>query len=215
MAVSEREHSRESEASLIGCMARGDEAAAREVYETFCDPLLRFVVRRIRGSREDAEEITNDTFLAAMDMGETYDGSCSVFSWLCGLARNRIVDFHRRTGAAKRIPEDRLVRIDSETRSRLRELHDPSVSVEELVASLDRVRLVQALLNTLTPDQREAVSMRYVEGFSVPEIARIMRRTERSVERLLEKARERPRREMLRWLGDEPFRMICLELLVI
>jgi RNA polymerase sigma-70 factor (ECF subfamily) len=173
------------------------------------------VLRRVRGSAEDAEEITNDIFLAVVDLGETYDGSCSVFTWLCSLARNRIVDFRRRADAAKRVPEDRLLRLDDATKRALRDLHDPSVSVEELVEQMDRVRLVQSLLESLSPEQREAVTMRYVEGFSVQEIARVMKRSEKAVERLLERAKKKPRREILRWLGDEGFRTVCLELLTL
>jgi len=43
-------------------MARGDEAAAQQVYETNCGPRLRYTFRRLHGTREDAEEIVNDSF---------------------------------------------------------------------------------------------------------------------------------------------------------
>lgn len=215
MAIADGALTGRGDVALVRRMAQGDPDAARVVYETHCDPLLRFIVRRFHGTREDAEEIVNDTFLSALDLGETFDGSCTLLSWLCSLARNRIIDHHRRIGAAKRIPESRLVRIDSETRAKLRQIRDPSKSVTELVEQLDRVRVVQALLNTLTPDQKEAIVLRYVEGFSVSEISKVMNRTERSIERLLDKAKEKPRREMVKWLGNESFRMLCMELLVL
>ncbi len=196
-------------------MARGDEGAARELYLAHCDVLFRFVRRRSKGSIEDAEEITNDTFITAFDVAHTFDGSCSALTWLCSLAHHRIVDFRRHATAAKRIPEDSLVRIDDESKRLMRSIHDPSASVEDLVEQMDRVRVVQALLDTLTPEQREAVTMRYVEGFAVSEIARIMKRSEKAVERLLERAKEKPRREMLRWLGEGSFRIVCLELLTL
>lgn len=210
-AIGEREYSK----ALVHQMARGDCDAAKEFYESHCDQLLRFVVRRVNGSVEDAEEIANDVFLAALDLGHSYDGSTAPFSWLCSLARNKIVDFRRRIRATKRIPVERLVRIDDESKRIVREVHDPSVSIEQLVEQIDRVRLVQKLLESLTHEQREAVTMRYVEGFSISEIAQVMKRSEKSVEKLLERAKERPRREVIRWLGDEGFRMVCLELLVL
>ena len=57
--------------------------------------------------------------------------------------------------------------------------------------------------------------MRYIEGFSVNEIAQIMKRSTKAVERLLERAKEKPRREMLRWFGDEGFTILCLDVLII
>ncbi|KAA0238973.1 MAG: sigma-70 family RNA polymerase sigma factor [Armatimonadetes bacterium] len=213
MAIAERDSAFEPGRELIHRLAAGDESAARELYVSHCDALFRFVRRRCSLSIEDAEEIVNDTFLAALELASGFELRCSVMTWLCSLARNRIVDHLRKVGAAKRIPDGEFVRIDDASRKALREVHDPNVSVEHIVERLDRVRLVQALLNSMTADQREAVTMRYVEEFSVPEIARIMNRTPNAVERLLERAKIGPRREMLKWLGNESFRALCFDLL--
>jgi RNA polymerase sigma-70 factor (ECF subfamily) len=97
----------------------------------------------------------------------------------------------------------------------LRRVHDPTASLEDIVDRLDRVRLVQSLLDSMTPEQREAVTLQYVEQFSVSEIARIMGRSEKAVERLLERAKERPRQEMFKWFGEESFRMLCFDLLTL
>ena len=83
----------------------------------------------------------------------------------------------------------------------------------DIVDKVDRVRLVQALLDSMSPEQREAVTLRYVEQFSISEIAKIMKRSEKAVERLLERAKERPRQEMFKWFGEEAFRVMCFNLL--
>ena len=74
--------------------------------------------------------------------------------------------------------------LDDDTRKALRQVYDPSTSLDDLVDRLDRVRLVQELLDSMSPEQREAVTLRYVEQFSIGEIARIMDRSEKAVERL-------------------------------
>jgi len=215
MATVELAERLKGDIDLVRRMASGDGAASRVFYQVYCDSLFGFVVRRTKGSVEDAEEITNDTFLSALDLAPSYDGSCSALTWLCSLAQHRIIDFRRRVGAAKRIPEESFIRIDDQSKKLLRSIHDPSASMDDIVEQLDRARMVQALLDKMTPEQREAVTMRYVEGFSVAEISRIMKKSPKAVERLLERAKERPRREMLRWLGEDGFAVLCLEVLVI
>lgn len=84
-------------------------------------------------------------------------------------------------------------------------VHDPRADLEELVDRLDRVRLVQALLDSLSPDQREALSLHYIEGFSLSETAILMKRSEKAVERLLERAKGTSRKDVVRWLGEEAF----------
>lgn len=215
MAIVEAAKMPHADVARVHRMARGDEDATREVIYAHLDPLFCFVRRRIGGSIEDAEEIAQDTLLTACEMGLTYDGSCSVTTWLCSFARLRISDFLAREGRQKRIPKEMLVRIDDESKNALRLARDPDADLEQIVDQMDRVKMVQALLDTLTSEQREAMTMRYVEEFSVAEIARIMGRSEKAVERLLERAKEKPRKEMLRWLGEAEFRLLCLSLLTI
>lgn len=215
MAVVERDEALKDDVALLRRMARGDEEAVREVYATFADPLYRFILRRVNGSAEDAEEIVNDVFVTALRYGASFEGKCSAFTWLCSLARSKVTAQRRSATSLKRIPEESLMRIDDESKGLLRKVHDPSISPEEIVEQLDRVRIVQALLDTLSPEQREAVTLRYVEGFSVAEIAEVMKRSEKAVERLLERAKERPRQELFRWFGEESFRTLCLSMLMI
>jgi RNA polymerase sigma-70 factor (ECF subfamily) len=215
MATVELGERLKNDIDLVHRMAAGDTSAARLFYQANCDALFGFVVRRTKGSIEDAEEIANDTFLSAFDLAHSFDGSCSVLTWLCSLAQYRIIDYRRKANAAKRIPEDSFIRIDDYSKQVLRSIHDPAASMDDIVEQLDRVRIVQSLLQTMTPDQREAVTMRYVEGFSVDEISKIMKKSTKAVERLLERAKDKPRREMLHLLGEDGFTILCLEVLII
>jgi RNA polymerase sigma-70 factor (ECF subfamily) len=215
MAIVESARALEPDVSLVRRMARGDEEAAHGLIEAHGDALYRFVLRRVAGSVEDAEEIVQDTFVAAVRLGESFDGTCSVLTWLCSLARLKLGDFRKSQMAQKRRSEIPPVSLDDETMGMLRRVHDPNASLENIADQLDRVRLVQALLDAMSPEQREAVTLRYVEQFSVAEIARIMKRSDIAVERLLERAKERPRQEMFKWFADEPFRAMCFEVLTL
>jgi RNA polymerase sigma-70 factor (ECF subfamily) len=215
MAVVDCESGIGEDVLLLRRMAQGEEDAVRLAYEAHADGLYRFALRRVRGSVEDAEEIVQDVFVAAVRYGAGFEGRCSAFTWLCTLARGRIAEKRRAETSAKRIPRERMMPIDDESRRLLRKVHDPSLSPEEIAERLDRARLVQDLLDSLTPEQREAVLLKYVEGFSVAEIAQIMKRSVKAVERLLERAKERPRQEMMGWFADESFRVLCLGVLML
>jgi RNA polymerase sigma-70 factor (ECF subfamily) len=202
-----------TDVDLVHAMARGDEDAAHGLIEAHGDAMLRFVLRRTGGCVEDAEEVVQDSFVAAVRMAGTYDGSCAVRTWLCSIARLKVGDHLRNAARQKRSAEKPLVSLDDETLGALRKVHDPSASLEDIVDRMDRARIVQVLLNSMSPEQREAVVLRYVEQFSIGEIAKLMNRSEKAVERLLERAKERPRQEMFKWFGEEPFRAMCFELL--
>ena len=215
MAIVEGVQAPVNDVALVQRVSRGDEEAAHELIAAQADSLFRFVLRRIDGLVEDAEDIVQETFLAAVRMAKTYDGTCSVFTWLCHLARLKISDYLKVLRTQKRSAEKPPLSLNDDELGLLRKVHDPSVDVESIVDGLDRVRLVQALLDSMTAEQREAVTLRYVEQFSVNETARIMGRSEKAIERLLERAKERPRQEIFKWFGDEPFRAMCFELLTL
>lgn len=74
------------------------------LYQTYADAVFRFVYRRVNERQKDAEEITLDGFLSAVSLAATHDGSCTVLTWLCGIANLRIADFCCWEQQAKHIP---------------------------------------------------------------------------------------------------------------
>ncbi len=174
------------DASLLRAMARGDEGAIETFYRAYGDPVLRFIYRRVPQSFEDAQEITHDTFLTALNLASNYRGDASAYGWVCGIARIRIVDHYRRQGRGKRIPQERIVSLD-EVRDLRSQAGEPSAADE-----------VDALLRTLSADEREAMMMRYVDELSIREIAQILRRSEKAIENLIARAKEKQRKAIER-----------------
>jgi len=75
--------------------ASGDERALREVFETH-EPLLRKLIYRYLGSREDAEELAASTFLRFWRSAHRYRGSSSLRSYLTRIALNLCHDAGRK-----------------------------------------------------------------------------------------------------------------------
>lgn len=174
-------------------IARGEEHAIRSLYCTHADGLFGFIYRRVGQSREDAEEIVQDTFLAALKLADTCHGESTVFSWLCGLAKLKIVDFYRRGSREKRIPAGLM--------TSLPEL-EKHLAKTDPYGAVDASILLERLMEGLIPDEQEALIMRYVDGLSLKEIASILGRTERAVDALLDRAKKKQRGQLKRWWED-------------
>lgn len=194
MLGTQRTKTRSDELSIVQALARGDESAITAFYETHADTVFRFVYRRVGERREDAEEITHDTFLSALQLAPTFDGSCSAFTWLCGIAKLRLIDAHRRESRDKRIPADKVESLDDDTLAALRDFDAESSSLDDVLGRLDTSRMVDAMLAPLTADEREALLLRYAEQLSVREMTHVMQRTEKAIEGLLDRAKKKAAR---------------------
>ena len=184
------------ESRLITAVARGDEQAVEQFFKTYADRVLRFVYRRIDERLEDAEEITQDTFLSAIRLAPQFRGEAPIFGWLCGIAKLRITDFMRREKRAKRIPHKLIDSVD-ELKGRDEPSESPAQSADDQMAAGE---FVDSLLDVLSADEREALTLRYVEQLPVKEIAAILKRSEKAVEALLMRAKQKPRACAKRWM---------------
>src|ERR687898_1872501 len=147
-----------SDAMLVERLPRdrsGDER--RELYRRYAGELFGFAAGAL-GDREQAEEVVQDVFAQLWRHAGEYDKRrASVRTWLYAIARNRIVDAHRRAAARpKRADEDSLD------------------SAAEIDASLDQAVLrwqVTAALARLSPAHREVIRLAHYGGLPMREIA--------------------------------------------
>jgi RNA polymerase sigma-70 factor, ECF subfamily len=147
-----------SDAMLVERLPRdrsGDEL--RELYRRYAGELFGFAANAL-GDREQAEEVVQDVFAQLWRHAGEYDQRrASVRTWLYAIARNRIVDAHRRAAARpKRADEDSLD------------------SAAEIDAALDQAVLrwqVTAALARLSPAHREVIRLAHYGGLTMREIA--------------------------------------------
>jgi RNA polymerase sigma-70 factor (ECF subfamily) len=121
-----------------------------------------------------AEDLTAETFLAAVDAVKRSAVPDLTVAWLVGVARHKLVDHWR----ARARDERRLRRVESETD----ELDDPW----ETELDIQRARTVLA---SLGPHHRSALTLRYLDGLPVAEVADALGRTVHATEALLVRAR--------------------------
>ncbi len=159
-------------------------AALIELYDVALPRVYGYLLARC-GRAGLAEELTAETFLAAVDAVRRPDPPTLSVPWIVGVARHKLVDHWRREAR-----DDR----------RLRALVDDTPPPEDpWDLELDLVR-ARDTLSRLGPHHRAALTLRYVDDLPVPRVAELLDRTVHATEALLVRARTAFRRAY----GEEP-----------
>lgn len=140
------------------------------------------------GSREEAQDVTQETFLRMCRHAKDYRPSGQFRSWLFRIAGNLARSRMRRRKLLRWIPFDPAT-------------HDRAAPVEGADAALEREEkrlVVRRALAQLPDRQRQAVILRQYEGQSYQEIAQSMETSVSAVETLLFRAMTNLRKELAR-----------------
>lgn len=148
----------------------GGADALLSVYDEALPSVYGYVVRRC-ADRAVAEDVTSETFLAAMDTVRRDASAVPSTPWLIGIARHKLADHWRRM---RRTPEpvDEL----------------PETTDDDWDAHLDRM-VAHHTLATLGPAHRAVLTLRYVDDLPVADCAQILDRTVGATEALLTRAK--------------------------
>jgi RNA polymerase sigma-70 factor (ECF subfamily) len=162
--------------------AMGDDANPEEVllalYERALPVVYGYLVDRC-GNRTTAEDLTAETFLAAVLALRGSSPTVASVPWLVGVARHKLVDHWRRQAR-----DERLVQAIGDT---VQSSEDPwGTRVDALAA--------REVLGRLTGDHRAALTLRYVDALPVSEVAEILGRSLEAAEALLVRAKAAYRR---------------------
>lgn len=127
-----------------------------------------------------AEDLTAETFLAAVDAARSDDPPSLSVPWIIGVARHKLLDHWRRQAREER---------------RLRVIGDETVYSGEdpWDTQLDAMR-ARETLEELGPHHRAALTLRYLDDLPVPEVAMLLERSVHATEALLVRARAAFRR---------------------
>jgi len=163
---------------LASRLMQGDPAAVVELVERYADALYRFVYNQV-GSVQDAEDIVQDTFIAALRAIQRFRGESRLRTWLFSIAMHKMADRQREAGR-------RLATIPHEM---LPALQEPNPQPEQVLEEIELRQTVRQALLKLPLHYRTALILKYVEDMSVNEISQIMHRSQKSIESVLVRAR--------------------------
>ncbi len=138
---------------------RADPAAFRELYEAY-GPRVKAYMMRKGADAGTAEDLAQETLLTVWRKAALYAGDRgSMTTWVFAIARNLRIDRLRRELPWQELPEGRLTEASSEPLP------------DEAMAEKERRERVQAALAELPPEQKDVVTLAYLEGLSHSEIA--------------------------------------------
>lgn len=156
--------------------AKGGEAEAFGLlYDHYLPPIYRFVLFRVN-HREEAEDITHQTFLKAWERIEQYEPQGHPFgSWLYRIARNTVIDTHRKSNPHVGLDEVASHLTEKESQP---DLLDAKIEWEILLGAISELKEIE----------QEVLFLRFVEDLSHEEAARVVSKSEGAVKLIQHRA---------------------------
>jgi RNA polymerase sigma-70 factor (ECF subfamily) len=176
----------ERDADMLKRLHDGDRTAMAELYDRYFDRLFSLVFNQVDRNRDIAEDIVQETFLAALKSAKGFKGRSSAYTWLCSIAYHKVADHYRRQSRERK----RMVSgIDVDT---VDDTENPGrqPQPDSLIESSETRQVVNEALAKLPWDYRQVLILKYVEEMSVLEIGQIMDRSPKSIEGLLTRSRK-------------------------
>ena len=182
------------EAQLIDRCLKGDSEAWDQLFDLHYAATARFIFQLSPDfSREDVEEIAQDTFVSVIKNLGSFHGGSQLQTWIFRIAVNKARDFHERQHAAKRgggkiplslhspDPQNGLV-LDAAS---------PAAGPDGQLLEAERCALVRAALERLGEPCREIIALRYFADLSYEEIGEALKLNEKTVSSRLSKCLDR------------------------
>ncbi|MCC2257256.1 sigma-70 family RNA polymerase sigma factor [Intestinimonas aquisgranensis] len=175
-----------TEQELVERAKKGDETAF-EVLVTDNEKRIYNLCRRLTGNPEDAAELTQEAFLNAWRGLSRFQGESSFSTWLYRLASNACIDFLRKEKRRQNL--SMTVSLDDEEEARQVELPDERYAPERELERTEVRQAVAAGLERLTPEHRQVLVMREINGLSYAEIGAVLGLEEGTVKSRIARAR--------------------------
>lgn len=172
---------------LIKRVQNGDLPAFNLIVDQWKDKIHRFAYRFLMDS-DDANEITQKTFIKAYQKIDTLDEPGKFSPWIYRVANNLCIDELRRSGRKRVDTVSDWSEHESESKSPQKNLEQSELS-----------ELLQKALMTLPYEQRVVVVMKQYEGFTFREISEILQQPENTVKSRMYYGLKSMRSTLINW----------------
>lgn len=153
----------QDDSRLTSRIRKGDKKAFGDLYERYLDDIYRYVYYRV-SNHQDAEDLTEGIFLKAWEGIPGYRGEVPFRAWIYRIAHNTIIDHYRTR--KKTLPlTEQIILVDEK---------NPDLE-KHLVAQENVAQLVN-IMNQLSPLHQHVLTLRFINGLSVKEVAQILDR---------------------------------------
>ena len=174
------------ERQLISEVLRKDRKATAEFVTQCVDWVYPYVRRRLVPRTEIVEDIMQEILFAAWQSLSNFRGDTGLRAWVLGIARHKVEDYYRKRLREAEVPQEDGAESEDSVAPLVEEQLDAAAQQERVERTLARLPENYAL----------ALIWRYRDDKSATEMASLIGKTEKAVERLLSRARENFRK---RW----------------
>ena len=151
--------------------AKKDPAVFSELYEKHADRVYRYLLSRV-GNVPDAQDLTSQTFLTALENMHKFRGDGVFAAWLLSIARHKAMDHFRRQRPQGDMEMAEYIASDDD---------DP----DDVISRKLQTEMITRKLETISPDRAEAIRLRLFGGLAAAEIAKAMDKNEPAVRMLI------------------------------
>jgi len=145
------------------------------IYDKYVDKIYRFIFIKV-SSQEIAEDLCSETFLRGWQVFKERRDIENPPAFLYQIARNLVIDHYREKGKAKIVSAEYT------------QITDPRTDLEEKAISSSDLDNIRQALAGLKEDYQTVVIWHYLDDLSVPEIAKILDKSEGAVRVSLHRA---------------------------
>jgi len=139
-----------------------------------------YIYARTAGNSQLTEDIVQETFDAAWLSLDRFKNKSSFRTWLCSIAKNKLKESYRRS-----IYKEKLELMDN---SGLIE-HESSFNIEQSELDKETRLCVHKVLNELPPLYKYALILKYIDGLSVKETAKVLGKSAKAIDGVLQRAK--------------------------
>ncbi len=191
---SSRDAERASELALIKRVVNNDPDAVGQLFAEYEPAVSRYVVHTVPDiNEEDLQDVVQETFIGVLRSAKDYRGESRLSTWILRIAHYKAVDALRR----RRVMNRREEAIENMSSDEVSFIGAASADVEEDVVNEQDILLVRRALAALPEDQREALTLRYVNQLRVEDVAAAMNVSRRKAELLITKGRAALKQQLI------------------
>lgn len=150
-----------------------DVEAFAELYRRNLTRVYRYHMAHV-GNARDAEDLTSQTFMAALEGIRSFRGSGSFAAWIFGIASKKRLMFFRRNGSRPEVPLDAAAQIPN-----------PDLSTDKAVHQRLQIESISRALRQISTDRAEALILTYFGGLTQAEAGRVLNKSEAAIKMLI------------------------------
>jgi len=160
-----------SDDAHLAHQARADADAFAELYRRHVNSVYRYHMAHT-GNVKDAEDLTSQTFMAALEGIRSFRGTGSFAAWIMGIASRKRALFFR--GSKPEVPLDSALHVPT-----------PSLPTDKAAARRLQMDQVHRALRQISPERAEALILCFFGGLNAAEAGRVLGKSEAAVKMLI------------------------------